>query len=233
MFFFDPLYFIILLPAIALSLWAQYKVKSAFEKYSKVAASSRASGAEAAEMILKRKGLSNVNIERGTGVLTDAYDPRNRVLRLSPDVYQGRSLAALGVAAHEVGHALQHAVQYTPLKIRSGLVPAANFGSQMAFPLIFLGFLLARGGSTISPMLINLGIVAFSVAVLFQVVTLPVEFNASRRAMLLLKESGLISSAEDRQTKAVLDAAALTYLAAALVAVLQLLYFILRGQRRV
>lgn len=232
MFFFDPLYFVMLIPAIALSIWAQVKVKSAFERYSKVAPSSHAAGAEAAERILRQNGLGDVKVEVGEGMLTDFYDPRRKVLKLSPEVYQGRSLAALGIAAHEAGHALQHARGYAPLKLRSGLVPAANFGSQMAFPLIFLGFLFARSGASISPLLINLGILAFSIAVLFQVVTLPVEFNASRRAMAVLEESGLITAEEREPTRAVLNAAALTYVAAALAAVLQLLYFILRSQRR-
>lgn len=232
MFFFDPLYFVMLIPAIALSIWAQVKVKSAFERYSKVAPSSHAAGAEAAERILRQNGLGDVKVEVGEGMLTDFYDPRRKVLKLSPEVYQGRSLAALGIAAHEAGHALQHARGYAPLKLRSGLVPAANFGSQMAFPLIFLGFLFARSGASISPLLINLGILAFSIAVLFQVVTLPVEFNASRRAMAVLEESGLITAEEREPTRAVLNAAALTYMAAALAAVLQLLYFILRSQRR-
>jgi Zn-dependent membrane protease YugP len=232
MFFFDPLYFVILIPAIALSIWAQVKVKSAFARYSKVAPSSHAAGAEAAEKILRQNGLDDVRVEVGQGTLTDFYDPRKRILRLSPEVYQGRSLAALGVAAHEAGHALQHARGYAPLKLRSGLVPAANFGTRMAFPLIFLGFLFARSGAAISPLLINFGILAFSVAVLFQVVTLPVEFNASRRAMSVLEETGLITAAEREPTRAVLNAAALTYVAAALAAVLQLLYLILRSQRR-
>lgn len=232
MFFFDPLYFIMLAPAIALSIWAQVKVKSAFEKYSKIAPSSHAAGSQAAERILRENGLNEVKVEIGQGMLTDFYDPRRKVLRLSPQVYQGKSLAALGVAAHEAGHALQHAGGYAPLKLRSGLVPAANFGSQMAFPLIFLGFLLARGGASISPLLINLGIMAFSVAVLFQLVTLPVEFNASRRALAVLEETGLITVREREPTRAVLNAAALTYVAAALAAVLQLLYFILRSGRR-
>ncbi len=230
MFIFDPLYLILVGPAILLSIWAQIKVSSTFAKYSKVNAG--LSGAEVARRLLDTRNLSNIDIQMTQGVLSDHYDPRKKVLRLSPEVYQGRSVASLGVAAHEVGHAIQHAQSYVPLKLRSSLVPVAMFGSNLGPILIILGiFFLAGAASPIGSLLINLGILAFAGAVLFQVITLPVELNASRRALSLLKESGFAAPAQQKAFKSVLTAAALTYLAAALAAILQLLYFLmLRGR---
>jgi len=182
--FFDPLYMMMIAPTFILSLVAQGWVKSAFAKYGKIANRRGMTGAEAARRILDASNLSQVRIEPAKGFLSDHYDPRTKVLRLSPDVYSRPSLAAVGVAAHEAGHALQDAKEYVPLKIRSALVPAAQFGSKLAFPLIFLGFILNAVG------MIKVGVVLFSGAVLFQVVTLPVEFNASSRARHVLVGHG-------------------------------------------
>lgn len=232
-FYFDPLYLLMVSPAIILALYAQAKVRWTFNKYSKVRASSGLSGAETSKKILSQNGLTDIAVERTTGRLSDHYDPRRKILALSPEVYGGNSLASLGVAAHETGHALQHARRYFPMKIRSGLLPVANFGSQMAWPLLIIGFLLVGWLRTpIGYLLINIGIFAFGLAVLFQVINLPVEYNASRRAMTILRDGGYISQAEYRPTKSVLSAAALTYVAAAAAAILQLLYLVMRSQSR-
>ncbi len=217
---------ILVLPAMLLAIYAQFKVKSSFSKYSRVPAASGTTGAQVARGLLDSKGLHHVPIEISPGTLSDHYDPRGRVLRLSPEVYNGYSVAALGVAAHEVGHAIQHDEQYVPLDVRHKLVPVASIGSMAAFPLILLGFFLS------SPNFLFYGIVAFSLAVAFQLITLPVEFNASRRAMTLLVDKGYIAPQEAGATKKVLNAAALTYVAATLVAVAELLkyIFIFMGQ---
>lgn len=217
--FFDPT-MIIVIPGLILAMYAQSKVKTTFDRYSRVAASSGMSGARVARAMLDRMGLSHVNVEMTQGHLSDHYDPRKKVLRLSPPVYQGTSLASLGVAAHEAGHAVQHSVGYFPLNLRNSLVPVANFGSTLAFPLFLIGLFM-------SPSLVTIGLYLFSAVVIFQVVTLPVEFNASRRAMLALEQGGYISGQEAKGTKAVLDAAALTYVAAALVGLLNLLRLML------
>jgi|SRR5690625_1171213 len=211
-------YFAVLL---ILPLWAQSKVRGAYSKYSKIPTSSQLSGVEVARKILDDNGLYDVTIEQTRGVLSDHYDPRKKVVRLSPDIYQGRSMAAAAVAAHEVGHAIQDAEHYAFLKFRSALVPVANLGSRMSFILIIAGLLLDMAN------LILFGIVFMGAAVLFQLVTLPVEFNASSRAMDQLIVTGIIRNEEERDTKKVLDAAALTYVAAALVAVMELMRFIL------
>jgi Zn-dependent membrane protease YugP len=221
--FFDPLYMMMIAPTFILSLVAQGWVKSAFSKYGKIANRRGMTGAEAARRILDASNLSQVRIEPAKGFLSDHYDPRTKVLRLSPDVYSRPSLAAVGVAAHEAGHALQDAKEYMPLKIRGALVPAAQFGSKLAFPLIFLGFFLNAVG------MIKVGVVLFSGAVLFQVVTLPVEFNASSRAMTALAGTGILSGDELTGARKVLTAAAMTYIAAAITAVVQLLYFAMRA----
>jgi Zn-dependent membrane protease YugP len=221
--FFDPIYFLFALPGLALSLWAQFRVKSTFGKYSQVPARSGMSGAEAAAELIRQRGVRGVRIEQTSGTLSDHYDPFQRVLRLSQDVYHGRSLAALGVAAHEAGHAIQHAHAYGPLKFRSLLVKPANIGSNLGVMLAGLGLLFQATSLTM------LGIVLFSAAVLFTLVTLPVEFDASRRAVLALRELNIVTASEAGGAKAVLDAAALTYVAAALTAVLQLLYFLMRA----
>lgn len=214
-------YLIYLLLILIIPLWAQGKVRSAYSKYSKKPTSSQMTGAEVARKILDENGLYHVNIEQTKGTLTDHYDPRSKVVRLSPDIYHGRSMASSAVAAHEVGHAIQDQEDYAFLRFRSALVPAANLGSNLAFVLILIGFFLDSAGW------ILLGILFFSAAVLFQLVTLPVEFDASNRAMTQLISTGIIRNEEERETKKVLDAAALTYVAAALVAVLELVRFIL------
>lgn len=213
---FDPT-MIIVIPGILLALYAQMKVQSTFARYSQVLAARRINGAQVARAILDSQGLSDVDVVMTQGHLSDHYDPRSKVVRLSPEVYQGYSLASLGIAAHETGHAIQHATGYLPLNIRHSLVPIANFGSTLAFPLFFLGLFLS------SPGLLQIGIYLFAAVVLFQVVTLPVEFNASSRALAILQGQGYISGSEVTGTKSVLDAAALTYVAAVLVGLLNLL----------
>ncbi len=228
MFFFDPLYFVLALPGLLLGLWAQFRVKSTFNKYSRVRTSRNASGAEVARYLLDSQGLQDVRIEEVQGFLSDHYDPRTRVLRLSPDVYHQPSIAAAGVAAHEMGHAMQHAVGYGPLRLRSAIVPAVQFGSSLAPILFIIGFLLNFTS------LAWLGVILFASAVVFSLITLPVEFNASKRAKALLAGSGILSPQEVKGVDKVLDAAALTYVAAAIAAVGQLLYYVLllTGGRR-
>lgn len=202
-------------------MWAQMKVKGAYNKYSKVAISSYMPGAQVARKILDDNGLYDVQIEEVKGVLSDHYDPRKKVVRLSTDNYHGHSMAAAAVAAHEVGHAIQDAEEYGFLKFRTSLVPLASFGSNAAFFIILAGIILGAMN------LVLLGIIFMAFAVLFQLVTLPVEFNASSRAMDQLVMTGIIQNTEERDTKKVLNAAALTYVAAALVAVAELVRFIL------
>lgn len=203
-------------------LWAQSKVKSTYNKYSKIATSSYMTGAQVARKILNDNGLDHIRIEETKGMLTDHYDPRKKVVRLSSGNYHGQSMAAAAVAAHEVGHALQDEESYAFLKFRSALVPVASFGSRMAFYFIFAGIIF-----TTMNYLILVGVIFMAAAVLFQLVTLPVEFNASSRAMTQLISAGVITNNEERETKKVLNAAALTYVAAALVAVAELMRFIL------
>lgn len=226
-FFLDPFGIIFLFPALALAMYAQFKVRSTFQRYLNVRASSGMTGAQVARAMLDEAGLYDVPVELTSGTLTDHYDPRKRAMRLSAEVYRGQSVAALGVAAHETGHALQHKENYIPLNIRSQIFPVASFGSTLAFPLFFLGFIFGPGmGETF----MNLGIYLFGAAVLFHIVTLPVEFNASSRAIALLTDRGFISQSEVKPTRAVLNAAALTYVAAAVMALMQLLRLImLRG----
>lgn len=214
--YFDPTY-ILLLPAILLALWAQFKVKSTFEHFSQVGNIRNYTGAQVARDILNRAGLDHIRIERIAGDLTDHYDPREQVVRLSSRVHDSTSLAAVGVAAHETGHALQHAEHYAPLGVRNSIVPVANIGSHLGLPLAVFGFFFG------SPNLILLGILLFSAAVLFQLVTLPVEFNASSRAMGILETGGFLNRDELGSTKKVLTAAALTYVAATIVAIAHLL----------
>jgi hypothetical protein len=222
-FMFDPLYLILILPALALSIWAQTQVSSAFSRYSRVASQRGLTGAETARWILRSFGITDVEVERYHGFLSDHYDPTRKVLRLSPAVYDSPSLAAVGVAAHEVGHALQHAQGYALLQLRSAMVPATKIGSQLYWPLLLIGFLFQ------SLALVKLGIIFFSAVVLFQLVTLPVEFDASRRAVSIIQREGILTPVETRAAKAVLRAAALTYVAAAAAAILQLLYFLIRA----
>ncbi|HOM28682.1 MAG TPA: zinc metallopeptidase [Deltaproteobacteria bacterium] len=221
--FLDPLYIVMIIPTLALSLYAQVKVKSSFTRFSRVPTSRGVTGAQAARIILDAAGVRGVAIERAHGFLSDHYDPRSRVLRLSEQVYSGDSLASVGVAAHEAGHAIQHARGYAALRLRSALVPISTLGSNLAWPLIIIGFLL------MAKSLIAAGIVFFSLAVLFQVVTLPVEFNASSRALEALPASGILSAAEMEGARKVLNGAALTYVAAAAAAIVQLLYFLIRA----
>ncbi len=223
MFYFDPLYFLMIAPAMILSLGAQMWVQSAFARYSKVMNRRALTGAEAARAILDSAGLYHVRIEVAQGFLSDHYDPRTRVLRLSPDVFGRPTLAAVGVAAHEAGHALQHAQGYAPMHLRTALVPVAQIGSQLAWPLLLFGFLLQ------ALTLVKLGVILFAGAVAFQLVTLPVEFNASRRALAALRTTGILAPDEIAGARHVLSAAALTYVAAAVAAVMQLLYFLLRS----
>lgn len=229
-YYYDPTYSLVLI-GLLLCLAASARVRSTYAKYGRVRSRSGLTGREAAEQILRSAGIYDVRIEHVSGNLTDHFDPGNRVLRLSDATYQSASVAAVGVAAHECGHAIQHSRGYAPLKIRSAIVPVANFGSAIAWPLILLGLLF---NSRSSYLLIQIGILAFSFAVLFQLVTLPVEFNASRRAVQILGESGMLLPNELSMTKKVLRAAALTYVAGAASAILQLLRIILLtgGRRR-
>ncbi len=226
--YFDPIYFIFVGPALLLSMYASFKVKSAFKKYSKVPTASGLTGAQAAANMLRSEGVTNVEIEPTKGFLSDHYDPRSKTLRLSPDVYSGRSVASLGVATHEAGHALQDAGGYAPLKLRSAIVPAASIGSKLAWPLLIIGGIIMYTGSVFGLVMVKIGIIFFSVAVAFQLVTLPVEFNASKRALRALSSSGMLMEEEVSGARKVLNAAALTYVAAAATAVLQLLYFLFR-----
>lgn len=220
---FDPVW-VIVLPAIALAIYAQWKVQSTYSRYSNVEVARRLTAEDAARRILNAEYVENVSIEGIDRRLGDHYDPRKKVLRLSAP--RSHSVAAIGVAAHEAGHAMQHAKNYGPLALRSSLVPVANFGSQLAFPLFLIG-LIAQ-----IPALITAGIVLFSVAVLFTLVTLPVEYDASRRAVRALEQSGMVTGEELGAVKEVLSAAALTYVAAAAVAALQLVALVLSANRR-
>lgn len=229
-FYWDPTYFLVLI-GVVLSLLASAKVKSTYARYSKVRSMSGITGAEAARRLLNSQGIYDVTIEHVSGNLTDHYDPSTKTLRLSDAVYGSASVAAIGVAAHECGHAVQHDVNYSPLAIRGALVPVANIGANIAWPLIIIGLLIGGSGSSV---LCQIGILLFSAAVLFQLVTLPVEFNASSRAVKLLDQTGILSGEELGATKKVLGAAALTYVAAAATMILQLLrlLIIVGGRRR-
>ncbi len=226
--YFDSTYILVLV-GVVICMIASSSMNATFNQYSRVRNHSGMTGREAAEAILHRSGIYDVRVEHVAGNLTDHYDPRNKVLRLSDAIYNQTSVAALGVAAHECGHAIQHQVGYAPLSIRSALVPVANFGSTIAWPLILIGLIF---NSQMSVFLLNLGIMAFSLAVLFQIVTLPVEFNASSRAIKILGESGMLYPDEITGTKKVLKAAALTYVAGAVSAALQLLRIVLIANRR-
>lgn len=217
--FFDPVYFLYVGPAILLALWAEVKVKSAYARASRIPAGSGLTGAQTAQRILNYHGINNVAIEPANSFLGDHYDPKNKVLRLSPDVYQGRSLASLGIAAHEVGHAIQDATAYGPLAFRNGLVPMASIGSNLSIGLIIVGIIFNFAGLAV------VGLALFGVVVLFQLVNLPVEFNASKRARQVLLSNGMVTAEEDRVVGKVLSAAAMTYVAATITAVLTLLYY--------
>lgn len=226
-YYMDPTYILVLIGAI-ICIAASSKMNSTFNKYARVRSRSGMTGAEAAARILNYAGIHDVRIERVGGNLSDHYDPRNKVLRLSDSTYASTSVAALGVAAHECGHAVQHQKEYGPLKLRSALVPAANIGSKLGIPLILLGVLLG-----LSTTLVQIGIWVFALSVLFQVVTLPVEFNASSRALVMLEDCGITGGEETGYCRKVLTAAALTYVAGAASAILQLLRLVLLfGNRR-
>lgn len=222
---FDMSYIVLVLPAVLLALWAQTRVTSTFNRYSKIASLGGLTGSEAAKAVLNQNGLHSVRVEPIDGNLTDHFDPRTNVIRLSRAVYNERSIAAIGVAAHEAGHAVQHSENYMPIKVRNAVLPVANIGSYAAFPLAILGILFSFD------MLINVGIILFSAVVLFQIVTLPVEFDASKRAITTLDNLAILNKQELRGTKRVLSAAAMTYVAATAVAIMNLVRLLVLSNR--
>ena len=219
---FDPLYFVFLAPGLALSLYATFRTKSTFSKYAKVGSRSGLTGAQAAQLMLNKHGVSGVRIERSGGFLSDHYDPREKALRLSEDVYSSQSLSAIGVACHEAGHAMQDAHGYAMLNLRTALVPATNFSSTFAYIVMIAGFFLQMAG------LILIGVGLFTVGVVFSLITLPVEWDASRRARIAIDEAGMLSPEESRHASKVLNAAFLTYVAAAVTSLLTLVYYLFR-----
>ena len=231
--FFDWTYLVIVLPFVVLSIWASTNVNSTFKRYANQYSLRRISGAEAAQRVLSGNGVSGVRIERVSGNLTDHYDPKENVIRLSDSVYDSTSTAAIGVACHEAGHAVQYAQNYGPIKLRAAIVPATNFASKLAMPLILLGVLLTFF-ENFSFTLVYLGIACFGLAVVFQLITLPVEFNASRRAMQAIEKADILTVEEQKSARKTLTAAALTYVAATAVALAQLLrlLIIFGGRRR-
>ncbi len=223
---FDPTYILVLIGAV-LSIIASARVNSTFNKYARVRSMSGMTGAQTAEAILRSRGIYDVQVEHIRGNLTDHYDPSKKVVRLSDSVYNATSVAAIGVAAHECGHVMQHHEKYAPLNIRTMLVPAANIGSKLGIPIVILGLILGSNS-----LLINIGIWVFSLAVLFQIVTLPVEFDASRRALACIEQYGIVTSDERAKSAKVLRAAAYTYVAAAAASILQLLRLVMLSGRR-
>lgn len=226
---FDWTYLVFIVPCVILSLFCQFKVQSNFSKYSRIPNSRHMTGAQAAEYVLRHNGVTGVVIEHVSGSLTDHFDPRSNVIRLSDSVYSSMSVAAIGVAAHEAGHAVQHANGYIPNKIRSAILPIANIGSKLSWILILIGLLFYAKIGTI---LLNIGIILFSASVLFTVATLPVEFDASRRALRCFRETNLIVGEEYDGAKKVLQAAAMTYVASAVTSIMQLLRLIFISRRR-
>lgn len=224
--YFDPYYWIILMPAFLIALLAQLNVSSTFNRYSRVASRRGLTGAQAAEEVLRAHGVYGVRVTRVSGKLTDHYDPRTNTIRLSDAVYGSTSIASVGVAAHEAGHAVQYAQEYGPIKVRGAIIPVCNFSSQISILLIILGFVMY------SRPLFAVGVVLFAVATVFQVVTLPVEFDASRRAIRSLQETHLLDAQELQGAKKVLGAAAMTYVAALLVSIAQLLRYVLAFNSR-
>jgi hypothetical protein len=220
---FDPMYFLFIVPGMALSIWASVRVKRAFNKYSKVRSARGLTGAEAAQVLLRGAGITDVRIVRAHGVLSDHYNPVTKTLALSDPVYGSDSIAAVGVATHEAGHAIQHAQHYAPLWVRSTLVPTANIGSSIGYFVMLIGLFMS------STNMVLVGAVLFSAVLLFQIVTLPVEFDASNRAKALVVEHGIVSMQERQGVDRVLNAAALTYVAAAVSTLLTLLYFLWRS----
>ena len=225
-FYFDYYYLLLVVPALLITVWAQYKVKSTFARYSRVLSSRGISGSRAAEDILRGAGLYDIRVEPVAGSLTDHYDPRAGVIRLSQDVYGSTSVASIGVAAHEAGHALQHAEHYAPLKLRNAIIPLTNLGSTLSIPLVLIGYFMG------AQPLVTAGIVLFSLVAVFQLITLPVEFNASRRAIAIIGQQAMLSSEELQGAKKVLTAAALTYVASLLVSLANLLRLVLLFGRR-
>ncbi len=221
--YFDPMYFLFIAPAFIFALWASWRTKANFKKYSRVPVSSGLSGAEAARRVLDGADIQGVDIVRSKGMLSDHYNPAKKTLALSEGVYDSRSLAAVGIAAHEAGHAIQHARHYGPLKLRSLLVPTASIGSNLGYMVMFFGLILS------SQNMVMIGAVLFSAVLLFQVVTLPVEFDASNRAKALVVENGIVGVAERRGMDKVLNAAAMTYVAAVASSLATLLYFLVRS----
>ena len=229
---FDSTYLYIVLPCLLLSLWASSSVNSTFKRYSKQLSTRGISGRDAAVCVLEAHGITNVRVERIAGKLTDHFDPKTNVIRLSDNVYDSTSTAAIGVACHEAGHAVQYATEYFPMKVRAAIIPATNIGSRLAMPLILLGVLFGIGGSY-SYTLVYAGIACFSLSLVFQLVTLPVEFNASRRAMQAIANRGILTPQEQKGARKTLTAAAMTYVAAVAVAAAQLLRLVLLfGGRR-
>ena len=223
--FIDPYYIVLVLPALLLGLWAQARVNSTFQRFSRVRSFRGCTGAMAAEMILRENGITDVTVEHISGNLTDHFDPRAKVIRLSDSVYSSSSIAAIGVAAHEAGHAVQHDTGYLPIQIRNLFVPVANIGSRVSIPLILLGVIFSF------PKLISLGIVLFSTVALFQLITLPVEFNASARALRTLRDQQVLEGAELAGAKRMLQAAALTYVGALIMAIANLLRLLALSNR--
>jgi Zn-dependent membrane protease YugP len=229
--FWDPT-MILLIPAMILAAYAQAKVNSTYAKYSEIPSASRKTGREIAQAILSANGLTDINVEPGQGFLSDHYDPIQKKIQLSPQNYEDSSVASISVAAHECGHAIQHAQGYVPLNLRTAIFPMANIGSRLAWVFIIAGFIFANRLSVFGVSLLDIGIFLFTFSVLFQLVTLPVEFDASRRAIVQLNQLGLVAPAEQQGARKVLDAAALTYVAAAAAAVLQLIRLLLIRDRR-
>ncbi len=228
--FFEPVYFLFMAPALILSLWASFRTKSAFKKYSKVRSLSGLTGAEAAKRMLDHAGISGVKIAPTQGYLSDHYNPTNKTLALSEAVYGSNSIAAIGVACHEAGHAIQHATKYGPLGLRSMLVPTANIGSKLGYWVMIIGLILMGGsGSGLGVSIVLIGAILFSMVLLFQIVTLPVEFDATNRAKALAVQYAIVTEGEREGMDKVLNAAALTYVAAAVSTLLTLLYFLMRA----
>lgn len=230
---FDLSYLLIVLPCLILSLWASARVNSTFKKYSSQLSRRNITGADAAKRVLMQNGVTNVSIQRVAGNLTDHFDPKSNVIRLSDSVYDSTSTAAIGVACHEAGHAVQYATHYAPIKLRSAIIPITNFGSKIAIPLILLGLLFTTFGA-FSDTIIYIGIACYSLSLVFQLITLPVEFNASRRAMQAIESAELLTEDEQRGARKTLSAAAMTYVAATAVSIAQLLRILslVSGRRR-
>lgn len=231
--FLDPLYLALSAPALIFSLWAQYKVHSTFKHFARVGVRSGMTGADAAAAVMRAGGVEGVAIEKHQGFLTDHYDPRAKALRLSPEVYEGRSISSIAVAAHEAGHSIQDATGYAPLVVRSNLVPLVNIGNRLWIWPFIIGAALAGGRNAMGPTLMWVGILLFASVVVFQLVTLPTEFNASNRAKAVLAQSGIVTTREEAEgVEKVLGAAAMTYVAAAAASIMQLLYLVLRARSR-